>query len=134
VWTTFFDHTRLEAERFARRLTQLNQGSAAFDREELVPFWAQIMDEHALFIAHLLDPVEDALIEKANQASDTFRAIRRGGQAPEQVFSAVDAIIDFKTAATKGIQAARIKSIIAPSLADHVRREAVRFRDELIRA
>jgi hypothetical protein len=137
VWTTFFDHTLHEAERFARRLAQLNQGSTEYDRQEVVPFWAQIMDEHALFIAHLLDPVEETLIAKANQTSETFRRIR--GHAPSraggngQVLAAVDSIIDFKTAATKGIQAGKIKSIIAPSLADHVRREAVRFRDELTR-
>ena len=46
---------------------------------------------------------------------------------------AVNGIIDFKTAAERGIQEGRIKSIIHPALADHVRREAVRFRDELQR-
>jgi Domain of unknown function (DUF2935) len=40
----------------------------------------------------------------------------------------------FKTAASKGIQAGQIKSIIPPALADHVRREAVKFEDELNRA
>lgn len=43
-------------------------------------------------------------------------------------------ITDFKTAAEQGIETGQIKSIIHPALADHVRREAVRFRDELLRA
>ncbi|MGI8918156.1 MAG: DUF2935 domain-containing protein [Pyrinomonadaceae bacterium] len=43
-------------------------------------------------------------------------------------------IIDFKTAAEKGIQTGKIKSIIHPALADHVRREAIKFADELKRA
>jgi hypothetical protein len=42
-------------------------------------------------------------------------------------------VIDFKTAAVKGIQAGKIKSIIHPTLADHVRREAVKCSDELKR-
>jgi hypothetical protein len=52
----------------------------------------------------------------------------------DPALAAAQTIIDFKTAAEKGIQSGTIKSIIHPALADHVRREAIRFRDELIRA
>jgi len=137
VWPQFFEHTRHEAERFMRRLAQLNTGNTAYSRAEVVPFWAQIMDEHALFIAHLLDPQEQALIETARETSAAFRRIRSGGPSAAgaaTVQRAVDDIIDFKTAAGRGIRAGRIRSIIDPALADHVRREAVRFSDELARA
>lgn len=137
VWPQFFEHTVHEAERFIRRLTQLSTGNTAYDRSEVVPFWSQIMDEHALFIAHLLDPQEQALIDTARQSSRTFRRIRERGPAAaghREVRRAVDGIVDFKTAAARGIQAGQIKSIIDPALADHVRREAVRFSDELARA
>jgi DUF2935 family protein len=138
VWPQFFDHTAHEAERFMARLTQLNRGDAAFSRAEMVPFWSQIMDEHSLFIAHLLDPEEQALIDAARLTSETFRRLRSSGAsavgANDPVRTAVDEIIDFKTAAERGIQTGRIRSIIHPALADHVRREAVRFRDELTRA
>ena len=133
VWPQFFDHTAHEAERFMARLNGLNRGQAEFSRAEVVPFWSQIMDEHSLFIAHLLDPEEQPLITAARQTSETFRAFRSGG-ATNAVRTAVDEIIDFKTAAERGIQTGQIKSIIHPALADHVRREAVRFRDELARA
>jgi hypothetical protein len=43
----------------------------------------------------------------------------------DPVAKAADDIIDFKTAAERGIQAGKIKSIIHPALADHVRRGAV---------
>lgn len=137
VWPQFFEHTLHEAERFIRRLTQLSGGNAAYSRAEVVPFWAQIMDEHSLFIAHLLDPQEQALIETARETSATFRRIRVGSPSAASaatVQRAVDGIIDFKTAAGRGIQAGQIRSIIDPALADHVRREAVRFSDELARA
>jgi len=42
--------------------------------------------------------------------------------------------LEFKTQAARDIEAARIKSIIDPRLADHVRREALKFVDELQRA
>ena len=50
------------------------------------------------------------------------------------MLSAAETILDFKTKAARGIEAGRIKSIIDPRLADHVRREALKFVDELKRA
>lgn len=57
-------------------------------------------------------------------------------QFPETsaVLSAAELILDFKTKAARDIEAARIKSIIDHRLADHVRREALKFVDELRRA
>ncbi|MFN3726564.1 MAG: DUF2935 domain-containing protein [Allosphingosinicella sp.] len=133
VWPTFFDHTRGEAERFVRRLEQLNRGDTSYQRAEVVPFWSDKMAEHAQFIAHLLDPQERLLIGAAEQTSETFRGLENEpGSA--SVAAAVQDIIDFKTAAERGIQTGQIRSIIHPALADHVRREAVRFQDELMRA
>jgi hypothetical protein len=50
------------------------------------------------------------------------------------VLSAAETILEFKTKTARDIEAARIKSIIDPRLADHVRREALKFVDELHRA
>ena len=135
VWPLFFSHTRNEATRFATRLAQLNGGNANFDRREVVPFWADKMEEHALFVSHLLDPSEKLLKGAAETAADSFGKLEAapvGSKDP--AMAAVQQIINFKVAAEKGIQAGQIKSIIHPALADHVRREAVRFKDELTRA
>jgi hypothetical protein len=134
VWPLFFDHTAREGERFVRRLDQLSKGDAGLDAAEVVEFWARIMDEHAEFIAHLLDPQEDALIEKALNSSAAFRELREKRGSKAEADALAKGIIDFKTAAGKGITAGQIKSIIPPALADHVRREAVKFEDELKRA
>lgn len=137
VWPSFFDHTRKEAERFMSRLEQVSRGNVTYARAEVVPFWADKMEEHAHFISQLLDPDEQALIKTADTASKAFQKLettpgRRGPADP--AMKAAESIIDFKTAAAKGIQASQIQSIIHPALADHVRREAVRFKDELQRA
>ncbi len=156
VWPLFFDHTQHEAERWTRRLEMLSGGESEFDKAEVTKFWTNIMDEHARFIAHLLDPDEYELIEKAMSASRVFADLHQGGiggvaaaafhepgtvinsliENPETnaVLSAAETILDFKTKAARGIEAARIKSIIDPRLADHVRREAQKFVDELKRA
>ena len=155
VWPLFFDHTRHEAERWSARLTQLAAGESAFDRREVVCFWANIMEEHCRFVAHLLDPDEYKLIETALATAGVFaeltggvggslvatakhpvtvaKAIVRNPELDE-VLSAAREVLEFKTAAARDIEAGRIMSIIDPRLADHVRREALKFVDELKRA
>src|SRR5688500_3153680 len=81
VWPLFFDHTRNEAERWERRLDSLAGGETEFDRGEVVRFWTNIMDEHARFVAHLLDPNEYELIEKSFNASNVFRDLGGPGGA-----------------------------------------------------
>ena len=126
------------------------------DRSEVTEFWTNSMDEHARFVAHLLDPDEYELIATAMKTSRVFADLHQGGiggvaaavihepgtvvdslvQNPETdaILSAAQTILDFKTKAARDIEAARIKSIIDPRLADHVRREALKFIDELKRA
>jgi hypothetical protein len=138
VWPDFFDHTALEAERFTRRLDQYSQGKAELDRAEVVDFWSKIMEDHAEFIAHLLDPQEKALIAASRKSADLFEKLRADHKTkPDAKAKALvegQAMVAFKTTATKGIEEGKIKSIIHPTLADHVRREAVKFVDELKRA
>lgn len=156
VWPLFFDHTLHEAERWVRRLEALGHGESEFDRKEVATFWTNIMDEHAQFVAHLLDPQEKELIDTCFRTSNVFQDLNKGGiggvvsalvhqpstvvtslvKNPEvdAILSAAQSILDFKTTASRGIEAGRIKSIIDPRLADHVRREALKFVDELKRA
>jgi hypothetical protein len=138
VWPDFFDHTALEAERFTRRLEQFSRGQAELDRGEVVDFWAKIMEDHAEFIAHLLDPQEKTLIAASRKSAELFDKLRAGHKdnpdAKAKALVEGQAMVAFKTTATKGIEAGKIKSIIHPTLADHVRREAVKFVDELRRS
>jgi hypothetical protein len=156
VWPLFFDHTRHEAERWERRFNALGRGQVEFERKEVVTFWTNIMDEHARFVAHLLDPDEYELIEKAFKTAEVFRELQKDGIAGavsalaahpgtvadslgknpdvDAVMSAAQTMLDFKTQAVRDIESARIKSIIEPRLADHVRREALKFVNELKRA
>ncbi len=156
VWPLFFDHARHEAERWSRRMEVLAGGESEFDRSEVATFWTNIMDEHARFVAHLLDPEEQELIDTCFKTSRVFQELHQGGlggvvsalarepgtvvdslfKNPETdaILSAAETILDFKTKATRDIEAGRIKSIIDPRLGDHVRREALKFVNELKRA
>ena len=157
VWPLFFEHTQHEAERWTRRLDTLAGGESELDKDEVSTFWTNIMDEHCRFVAHLLDPEEFELIETAMKTSRVFRDLHNHGEIagaavalvhepvpvinslnenPETnaILSAAETLLDFTTKATRGIEAARIKSIIDPRLSDHVRRESLKFVDELKRA
>lgn len=154
VWPLFFDHTRREAVRWVRRMDDMAEGNVQLERREVVDFWGGIMDEHARFVAHLLDPEERDLVAKAFRTSDVFEALRHGHGGParalakhpidtasaliehpelDAVESAAETILEFKTDTVRKLETAQIKSIIHPILADHVRREAVKFLDELRR-
>lgn len=135
VWPSFFEHTEREAEHFVKRLDQFSRGDTSIDMKEAAEFWTLIMGEHADFIAHLLAPEENALVQKAMQTSAAFRQMHKNVPSSKTpVEQALNDIIDFKTAAERGIQTGKIKSIIHPTLADHVRREALKAADELKRA
>jgi hypothetical protein len=133
VWPLFFQHTAREADRFAARLDMYNRGHVEFDRAELVDFWSKTMGEHSAFISHLLDPDEKLLISQANKLEASFRSENFRKVPGDDVMKAANEILDFKTVGEKGIYAGKIKSIISPPLASHVRREAVKFIDELKR-
>lgn len=134
VWPLFFDHTEREASRWCARLMQISSGEAEFDKAEVTSFWTEIMDDHAQFMAHLLDPTEKALIDKAFRSSEKFCELKKEPSSTYDILVAAEDILDFKTKAVRGIETGAIKSIIDPRLADHVRREAVKFIDELKRA
>jgi hypothetical protein len=133
VWPLFFEHTAREADRFAARLALYNKRQIELDRAEVVDFWSKTMGEHSGFIAHLLDPTERLLISQAQKLENSF--LREGFKQVrgDEVMKAAAEVLDFKTVGEKGIKSGKIKSIIHPSLASHVRREAVRFVDELKR-
>ena len=132
VYPTFAAHIAAEGEHFVRRLENLTRGNIEFDLSELVPFWSRIMGEHALFAAHLLDPREATLIDQARALGATFLELGSRGDVAG-LAAASELIIGFKETAETGIEAGQIQSIIHPVLADHIRREALKFRDELTR-
>src|SRR3954471_19648227 len=55
-------------------------------------------------------------------------------QGRDPVMAAAREIVDFKTVAEQGICSGQVRSIIDPELGAHMRREAIRFTDELRRA
>lgn len=134
VWPTFFDHTAREGDYFVARLERLSDGDTSLDQAKAAEFWTLIMGEHAGFIAHLLDPTEQALVAKAMKANEEFARMHAHPAPNGKAVKAVEDILDFKTAAEQGIRTGGIKSIIDPRLADHVRREAIKAADDLRRA
>jgi Domain of unknown function (DUF2935)/TAT (twin-arginine translocation) pathway signal sequence len=133
VWPLFFEHTAREADRFAARLALYNRRQIELDRAEVIDFWSKTMGEHSGFIAHLLDPDERLLIDQASKMEKAFLHEGFKQVRGDEVMKAAHEILDFKSVGEKGIKSGKIKSIIHPSLASHVRREAVRFVDELKR-
>jgi hypothetical protein len=159
IYPLAFEHTQREAKRWCLRMQQLCLGGAEFDRAEVCTFWTGCMDEDARFIAHQLDPDEYALIDACMKTSSVFRHLNRGGtggvvaslvgevgepgsvvvslvknQRTYEIMSCAEAMLDLKTKLCRDIEAGRVKSMMIPAMADHLRRESVKFVDELRRA
>ena len=138
------EHIRREAIFYVEHLQRLQRREQINLISELIAekaFWDRIMKEHAQFIAHLLDPTEEALIDIADNFANRFNSLQNRVQRVQQsIFGrlflgslirdereATREIRDFKAEATEGLLACQIRSIIIPLLGDHVLREANHF-------
>jgi hypothetical protein len=138
VFPLFFDHTAREAQRAAERLEKLAAGNVVLEFSEVVDFWSATSSEHSSIIAHLLDPQEQDLISHALDASALFKGFQNGNRdrtIPRgQILLATEELIDFETAIESGVYSGGVKSILDPLLADHMRRETLKFADEFKRS
>jgi len=132
------EHILREARFYMGMLDALNKRRDTMESYDLINqevFWNRQMAEHAKFIAGLLDPTEETLMDAARLFGQEFdKLTAESKQATQKTFevtaatndsiSAMKRLRDFKTAGTKGLLECKIKSIIVPLLADHVLREA----------
>ncbi len=132
------DHIMREAKLYLRMVQKLqNREIINIEREvlEQEAFWNRIMAEHSKFIRGLLDPIENDLINTANNFGNEFDQLTAEAIAAmdktisvEKVTSdslkATNAIRNFKAQGTQGLIECKIKSIIIPLLGDHTLREA----------
>lgn len=131
LYADLLSHVTQEAEYFQERLTALqNRRLPRRTLCEELNFWNHVMGDHARFIACMLDPTEVRLREAAENIAERFDIlIERCMRTPEREIigrslAATERVRNFKRAATEGILACEIISIILPLLADHVLREA----------
>ncbi|NLN64465.1 MAG: DUF2935 domain-containing protein [Clostridiaceae bacterium] len=132
------EHILREARHFMDMLVMLVRRESINRSEDLLNqelFWNRQMAEHAKFIAGLLDPSEEDLIETARMFGSEFDALTaEAEQATRQTMDIAgitadsrqetESLRDFKAAGTKGLLECKIQSIILPLLGDHVLREA----------
>lgn len=132
------EHILREAKFFMNMLVALVRRDDIMTPENLINqevFWNRIMAEHSKFIAGLLDPSEETLIDTARDFGTQFDALtaqaaeatRQTAGIPEitaQSLEETQKLRDFKAAGASGLLECKIQSIILPLLADHVLREA----------
>ncbi len=132
------EHILREARHFMNMLAKLLRRESINSPEDILNqelFWNRQMAEHAKFIAGLLDPSEEALMETARMFGREFDVLTAEAEQATMQMMDIAGIIagtrqeterlrDFKAAGTKGILECKIQSIIIPLLGDHVLREA----------
>lgn len=132
------EHILREARHFMDLLVMLVRRESMTGPEDLLNqelFWNRQMAEHAKFIAGLLDPSEETLIEAARKFGREFDALTEEAAHVTAQTMSINRVTsdslnetvklrDFKDAGTKGMLECKIQSIIIPLLGDHVLREA----------
>ncbi len=132
------EHILREANLYMKMLESLIDRRSLAETKGLINqevFWNRQMAEHAKFIAGLLDPTEEALINQSRMFGQEFDKLTAEAKQATMMtansetvtsdsISAMERLRDFKTAGTEGLLECKIKSIIIPLLADHVLREA----------
>lgn len=138
------EHVRREAIYFLKTLKQIHLRVEHPVNDDIVDenvFFLKIMAEHSKFIAHLLDPTEELLINQARDFGKTFdllvyqaRNLDIGSPTHDLLQDqltiykgATTELRSFKEQAAKLIETAQVRSVIDPKLASHVTREAAKF-------
>jgi hypothetical protein len=138
VFPLFFDHSANEAEHAVRRLERLSMGDQTVDFTDVIDFGSTAMSDESALIAHFLDPQEQDLMSQALDSSAVFKGINHGNKQralPKgEILLALEEFTDFEMTIEDGVSAGRIKSIITPAFADHIRRETLKFMDDLKRS
>lgn len=127
LYPLLIEHLLKEARFFIRSLNDLIRRTRSRSLLEEELFWNERMEEHAKFIAGLLDPCENELICAARELCREFDTLNKQKGLEQFTRDSIEAtrkIRDFKQKGTKGIIDCEIKSVIIPILADHVLREA----------
>lgn len=138
LYPLLIEHILREARFFMNMQISLSKGDTMMKPEDLLNqevFWNRIMAEHSKFIAGLLDPTEEALIDSARMFGKQFDKLTADAehatkqtinmsQITENSLTATLKLRDLKAAGTKGFLDCKIQSIIGPLLGDHVLREA----------
>lgn len=129
IFPLFARHIILESDYFLDNLQNISH-----TREEKVAFWNIINGEHAGFAAHLLDPSEEDLVDKAYELSKEFgTSVESERDMMVQISLRNAASLDkYNREAAKGIiDDKSIMSVIHPALIKHVIREGERSIKEL---
>lgn len=137
LYPAVINHILSEAQFYVKLLTKLQDGTEFDLNKEMLDkevFWDDKLSEHAYTIRGLLDPTEKALFKTADDFGHDFEDLKKQAEEARATSKQLEDLTRktieetlklkaFKEAATEGLLACKIKSIILPLLADHVLRE-----------
>ena len=139
VWPSFFDAAAHEAKASIRRMESLSAGRIPYSTVEIAELWVADASAHASLVAHFADPGEQRLTlmgaEAMRRFAEALAAIQAAAPAEAKAMTAEAARerAEMETAIYEGVTQGRINSIITPLMAAHMRREGLRFLEEVVR-
>jgi hypothetical protein len=140
-YPSIYHHQMEETEMYMKLIQRLQNRQIidpTFQMVEMEMLWTHLMKEHAEVIRQMLDPEEEAMIEKADMQAKKFKKIEKQfedtiqprpnlKQITRESIQATESLKDFKATGTELILACQLKSVIPVLLGDHVLREAYHY-------
>ena len=124
----FPDHVRRELRFFKDKLNEKQ-----FSSKQELQIWSTLIGEHQLFVDKLLDPKETKTADLARTLANTLlkevRPITVSEEGLDPVKTAAQESDKLLTLASDVTRTGKIKSVLHPTLVDHVVREGRRFLD-----
>lgn len=135
MWPSFMEHLIQEGEYFLDRKEEIIDRNLTFDSNDIIDFWSDIMSDHNVFVANLLDPYEVELAEESLELGSNFVVMDEEAEKDiDTVLGSVEKLIKFKKELHEGVENAEVSSIILPELTVHLLGEALMFQSMLKRA
>lgn len=133
TYPLLIEHITKEARLYAKRLEKLLRGQHYRDLLGQEIFWNERMEEHMEFVAGLLDPTEEDLIDGARDLAELFDDLNKKAcnvsrhnieAFTKENIEATKKVKDFKNTAACLSLDCKLRSMIMPLLTDHILREA----------
>lgn len=152
AWQLLASYTEHEVSRWMNILTRIRDGTHSYERTEVVTFWGETMARHEQFLSHLMDDrsIRDILQEFSNvyvfeEIASYIPGLRARptshsnivwyakNPSLEEVVDMTQFMLSLEHGLTRSIEAIWLRDALDRFFADHLRREAIKFIDEIDR-
>lgn len=153
AWQALANYVEHDITRWMKILMKLGTGKHAYEHTEIVSFWSETMLHHEQLILHLMKDQLLTDLTKGLQEVHIFQELasyipelkthpamnpqivwRAEEPSLEEVVEITRLMLSIEEGVNRAVEAIWLRNVLDHYVADHLRREAIKFIDEIDRA